>query len=107
MNDTIINRVKGLLKLNETILDVLKGYEILVSEDNDEVPDPEIVNNELLECFLKAKELEGYSEQTIHYYRRILNSLNSYLKQYWMLLLMMYEIILVLIRNGVIVLIVH
>jgi len=74
LNDNIINKCKvfidgkALIRLNDTILEVLKKYEIVVSDDNEESMDVNHINRELLNRFLEAKSLEGCSPRTIAYY---------------------------------------
>lgn len=74
LNDNIINKTKSfidgkaLLRLNETILDVLKKYELVISDEVEKSQDINKINRELLTCFLKAKSIEGCSPRTITYY---------------------------------------
>ena len=74
LNDNIIRRTKSfidgraLLRLNDTVLDVLKKYEIVLSDEAEESQDIHKINQELLANFLKAKTIEGCSPRTINYY---------------------------------------
>ena len=74
LNDNIINRTKSfidgraLLRLNDTILEVLKKYELVLSDEAEESQDINKINKELLSRFLKAKSIEGCSPRTINYY---------------------------------------
>lgn len=75
LNDNIINAAKrfidgkDLLRLNDVVLGVLKKYELAVSDEDKETQDITKINEELLNCFLKAKTLEGCSPKTISYYK--------------------------------------
>ena len=75
LNDNIIHKTKtfidgkALLKLNDTVLEVLKKYELVVSDDNEEAQDYHKINEQLLNVFLNAKQIEGCSSRTIAYYK--------------------------------------
>lgn len=75
LNDNIINKCKvfidgrALLRLNDTLIEVLKKYEIVVSDDNENSADINKINESLLNRFLEAKSLEGCSPRTIDYYQ--------------------------------------
>lgn len=76
LNDNIINKAKTfidgrpLLKLNDIILDVLKDYEIIISDEENKKQDYNIINQQYLNMFLKAKQIEGCSPKTIEYYEK-------------------------------------
>ena len=75
LTDNIITNVKtfidgkALLKLNDTLLAVLKKYELVISDETEHEQDYITLNNDLLNKFLEAKKIEGCSPRTVDYYK--------------------------------------
>lgn len=91
MQNEIIFRIVGDMKntltyyqlnrLKESLIDNLSGLQIITPPGRKEMPIILEENNNLLEMFLSAKQVEGCSDRTIAYYRSIVDRLFSLIRK--------------------------
>ena len=83
--DNIIFKSKDYLtgqqlkQLNDTLISVLNGYELLNVKTESEYKDWKTTNTELLNLFIQSKSIEGCSNRTIKYYDETINKFLEYI----------------------------